>query len=272
MPRAKGFCALFGLAFGCLWIASASAAPQPPEHLVWHQTPLSITLKTGRERILHFPGPVKLGVPPEIHEQMRAQIVGDTLYLLARKDFPRTRVIVKRGDGAIYLIDLAANAQGDTVPVIVTDAQDQGATEQEQQPASAPRQTTPRAISYIALTRFAAQALYAPLRLRMSESHYTRVPLSTRRHVDLVRDAEVVAEPLIGWQAGGLFVTAVKLTNQSRRPVVLDPRRLRGHWRAATFQHARLLPHGDLADTTAVYLISAQPFATALADANPWQR
>jgi hypothetical protein len=33
---------------------------------------------------------------------------------------------------------------------------------------------------------------------------------------------------------------------------------------AATFQHARLFPKGDEADTTAVYLISAKPFEHAL--------
>jgi len=44
---------------------------------------------------------------------------------------------------------------------------------------------------------------------------------------------------------------------------VLDPRQLRGNWLAATFQHARLLPVGGVADSTAVYLISALPFAAS---------
>jgi hypothetical protein len=67
----------------------------------------------------------------------------------------------------------------------------------------------------------------------------------------------------MSWRAGGLYLTAVKLRNRSVRPQVLDPRQLRGKWLAATFQHARLLPTGDVADSTAVYLISAQPFAAS---------
>lgn len=272
MPRIKLFFALVVLVFSCLRIVPALAASPPPEHLVWRQVPLNITLKTGRERLLHFPGPVKLGVPPDIHSRMRAQIVGDTIYLLARKDFPQTRVIVKRHNGAIYLIDLAASAEGGTAPVIVTDAADLATHARKENARPTAPNTAPSTANYVTLTRFAAQALYAPRRLLTNPGHYTRVPLNTRRQVDLIRSADVAAEPLIGWQAGGLFITAVKLTNQSTRPVVLDPRHLRGHWRAATFQHARLLPHGSLADTTAVYLISAQPFAAALAGANPWHR
>jgi hypothetical protein len=59
--------------------------------------------------------------------------------------------------------------------------------------------------------------------------------------------------------------TAVRLRNRTYKPVILDPRTaLRGEWLAATFQYARLLPAGHEADTTAVYLISARPFADAL--------
>jgi hypothetical protein len=61
-----------------------------------------------------------------------------------------------------------------------------------------------------------------------------------------------------------LYVTAVKLTNRWKKPQVLDPRTLRGQWLAATFQHSRLLPAGDDADTTAVYLVSARPFEESL--------
>ncbi len=80
----------------------------------------------------------------------------------------------------------------------------------------------------------------------------------------LVRGGQVTAVPLVAWRAGGLYLTAVKLTNATTEPVTLDPRALRGDWLSAAFQHARLLPASDEADTTAVYLISARPFETAL--------
>ena len=81
-----------------------------------------------------------------------------------------------------------------------------------------------------------------------------------REAVDLLRGGAIEARPLVGWRAGGLYLTAVKLTNRTEHPRTLDPRDLRGTWLTATFQHHRLLPKGDEADTTAVYLISARPF------------
>jgi hypothetical protein len=85
-----------------------------------------------------------------------------------------------------------------------------------------------------------------------------------RDPVDLVHGGTVEAIPLVAWRANGLYVTAVKLTNRTDQPQILDPRDLRGAWLTATFQHHRLLPKGDEADTTAVYLISARPFDVSL--------
>jgi hypothetical protein len=89
------------------------------------------------------------------------------------------------------------------------------------------------------------------------------VPVS-RDPVELVHGGAIEATPLVAWRSGGLYVTAVKLTNRTHQPQTLDPRNLRGAWLTATFQHHRLLPKGDEADTTAVYLISARPFEVSL--------
>ena len=82
--------------------------------------------------------------------------------------------------------------------------------------------------------------------------------------VDLVHGAKVEAVPVAAWKVGLKYVTAIKLTNLTQKPLVLDPRELRGSWLAATFQHNRLLPAGNAADTTAVYLVSDRPFDVAL--------
>jgi len=113
--------------------------------------------------------------------------------------------------------------------------------------------------SYVALSRFAAQQLYAPLRLVQARPGIVRVPVG-RDPVDLLRGGKIDALPLVAWQAGGLYITAVKLTNRTDQPQTLDARDLRGPWLTATFQHNRLLAVGTDADTTAVYLISVRPF------------
>ena len=89
-----------------------------------------------------------------------------------------------------------------------------------------------------------------------------RVPIE-RGPFDLVHGGAVEAVPLVGWRSNGLYVTAVKLSNRTSSAQTLDPRELKGEWATATFQHHRLLPKGDEADTTAVYLISKRPFGVS---------
>ena len=110
------------------------------------------------------------------------------------------------------------------------------------------------------LTRFAAQQLYAPTRLLQDQPGIVRV-LVSQKPVTLIHGGAIEALPLVAWRAGDLYLTALKLTNRTAEPQILDPRDLRGDWLTATFQHNRLLPKGDEADTTAVYVISARPFA-----------
>jgi integrating conjugative element protein (TIGR03749 family) len=64
------------------------------------------------------------------------------------------------------------------------------------------------------------------------------------------------AQAMAAWRLEDQWVTAVKLTNTSARPVVLDPRALQGDFIAATFQHPTLGPVGQSADTTVVYLVT----------------
>ncbi len=127
-------------------------------------------------------------------------------------------------------------------------------------------------MGYVALVRHAAQSLYAPPRLIPRSGTIFQTPLPDRGPVALVRGAQVLATPVASWRAEGpraaLWVTAVKLRNLLDHPVVLDPRDLRGRWRGASFQHARLGAAGDETDTTTVYLISDRRFAKAMA---PWQ-
>jgi integrating conjugative element protein (TIGR03749 family) len=117
-------------------------------------------------------------------------------------------------------------------------------------------------LGYAALTRYAAQQLYAPTRLIPRQPGEVAIPVNPEP-VDLVLGGKIEAVPVAAWKAGLRYVTAVKLINRTQSPVVLDPRELRGSWLAATFQHNRLLPAGSEADTTAVYLVSDRRFDAA---------
>tara|TARA_R100000005_G_scaffold95952_2_gene79752 strand:+ start:10386 stop:11192 length:807 start_codon:yes stop_codon:yes gene_type:complete len=255
--------ALLGFCIPLLSFAQVDAVSNAPERVVWNKTPIAIPLVVGEERLVHFPGSVSIGIPESLTSLLRSQSINGTLYLLAREPFDTTRIMVRsETDGPMYVLDVSAEpAEADnyTLP----DVQILLDSEPDTEAGESLSNTQSLSWGYAALTRYAAQQLYAPTRLIPRQHGVVAVPVSAES-VELVHGARIEAVPVAAWKAGLRFVTAVKLTNRTQRPVVLDPRELRGAWLAATFQHNRLLPAGDEADTTAVYLISDRPFDVAL--------
>ncbi|KAA1192712.1 TIGR03749 family integrating conjugative element protein [Pseudohalioglobus sediminis] len=255
---------LFGLWIPLQTFAQTDdAATTLPERVVWSKTPIAITLVVGEERLVHFPGSVSVGLPQSLTPLLRSQSINGTVYLLATHPFDTTRVIVRsETEGPMYVLDISAEPLESgsyslpDVQVLLERSQGNGTAASNDDNRSHPW-------GYIALTRYAAQQLYAPTRLVPRKSGVVAMPVSPEP-VDLVHGAKVEAVPVAAWKAGLRYITAVKLINRTKRPVVLDPRQLRGAWLAATFQHNRLLSAGSEADTTAVYLISDRPFDVAL--------
>jgi len=240
---------------------SAEATMPATERVFWNKAPIAVSLRVGQERRASFPGDVRVGMPPALTDSVRTQSVNGTVYWLAREPFEATRVQLQDLDtGRVYLVDLRADEHGATAPLEVHLPRQRAKTSNKL-PEPQNESENP---GYVALTRHAAQQMYAPKRLLRDPPGVFRARLRTRDPVPLLRGGAVEATPLASWRGGGLYVTAVKLRNITEQPIVLDPRDLRGHWLAATFQHARLLPHGDEADTTCVYLVSARPFAESL--------
>ncbi len=233
------------------------------QRIEWKKVPIRVNLTVGKERLVHFPGSVSLGIPESITPFLRSQSINGTVYLLAHQPFETTRVVIRSNNsGPIYLLDISAKVSGnDTVPLqIIIPKQHSGIESDNSAKNPAIISSTP---SYVALTRFVAQQLYAPKRLLKNVAGIVRISVSGEA-VPLVRGGVVDAQPVAAWRAGSLYVTAVKLSNSSsKEAVTLDPRHLRGNWLTATFQHNRLLPAGDDADTTVVYLVSDQPFDIA---------
>jgi len=228
------------------------------ERIEWKKAPIRLELVVGQEQRIEFPAAVKVGVPASVQGVLRTQSVNGMVYLLAHTSFGSNRLMVRELDsGRIYLFDVKASEEGGAnhpVQVYVT-----GDSETPEDHATGGNDVGQGQPGYIQLTRFAAQQLYAPARLVRVRPGIVRVPVS-RDTVDLLHGGTVEATPLVAWRTDGLYITAVKLPNRTRQAQTLDPRDLRGAWLTATFQHHRLFPKGDEADTTAVYLISARPF------------
>ena len=245
-----------------LLVAFDAASAAELERIEWRKVPVKLTLQVGAERRIQFPGPVRVGLPASLSARVRVQSVAGALYLLAREPFAAERVQVREIDsGAVYLLDLAARDKGYAHPVEILNLALHPPPEGSAAGAAPPR---PLAQDYVALTRFAAQEMYAPERLLSGLAGVHRTPVR-REPVALVRGGALEAVPAAAWRAeSGLYLTAVKLVNRSLHPVLTDPRDLRGRWLTATFQHGRLAPAGDEADTTCLYLLSARPFQESL--------
>lgn len=255
---------IFWLGVGLLLMQSmVRAEPEIVERIEWNKTPIRLDLQVGHERLVHLPGSAKVGVPASLQPSLRTQSVNGTVYFLAGAPFDATRVMVRNVDsGQIYLFDVSASKEGGQTHPVQVFAKAASEPEPGHLDSFTGNRDSVSQLSYVALTRFAAQQLYAPARLVQDRPGIVRVPVA-REPVSLLRGGMVDAAPLVAWRAGGLYVTAVKLTNRTDQPQTLDPRDLRGTWLTATFQHNRLLAAGSEADTTAVYLISARPFESS---------
>lgn len=233
------------------------------ERVLWKKTPITVTLIAGQERMVHFPDSVSVGIPQSLTSILQSQSINGTLYLTAQQAFESTRVVVRSEQAeSIYVLDISAresSSQNTHLPAlqILTEHPSEGESTQGSAMVSSPQW------GYVALTRYAAQQRYAPARLLPSKPGIVRMPV-TQTSFELLMGAQVDAVPVAAWRAGLRTVTAVKLINKTQQALVLDPRQLRGAWLTATFQHNRLLPFGNDADSTTVYLVSDRPFESSL--------
>ncbi len=241
-------------------IGISSSSVFAVERLFWDKVPLRITLPVGKERLVSFPADVRVGMPGSLSSKLRTQSNQGTIYWKASEAFDTQRIEVREVQShRIYLIDLKATTKANSVtPIEVIFKESREYTKDKKSPDSSSKIS--KKTGYIALTRFAAQQLYAPARLLKASPRIHRVSVTRHTITHLIHGEQIEATPVASWQSGSLYITAVELKNSSDHFINLDPRHLRGEWRTATFQHIRLHPAGSESDTTAVYLISDRPF------------
>nr|WP_314401551.1 TIGR03749 family integrating conjugative element protein [uncultured Aggregatibacter sp.] len=231
----------------------------------WARKPLPVDLQIEKERIIFVDKNVKVGYPPELDNKLRIQSTGGAVYLKATADFPKTRLhLMDLATGEMILLDVQAkpsvvNADEPIRLVYENKVENQGAV--HNQDASANNEPMPNARPALpvpaALTRYAAQMFYAPLRTVepldgvRQVAHRLPTPIKT-----LLPALPIRATPLLAWQLDEYVVTAIRLQNQGQSRIDLDPRELQGRFYAATFQHHWLGGYGSPEDTTTLYLVT----------------
>ncbi|MDX5628659.1 MULTISPECIES: TIGR03749 family integrating conjugative element protein [unclassified Brenneria] len=239
----------------CPFFATATELVQ------WQRIPLPVELHVGHERVLLINKNVRVGYPAELGDKLRIQSSGGTVYLRASKPFTDTRLQLHDVEsGELILLDVRA-ADGDALEplelrydeaVYRNDIPDRPDTEA---PADSVAET-PFPVP-VALTRYAAQMLYAPLRTVEPVVGIRQAPARLPATVTTLLPTEpVTATPLAAWQLDGYAVTAIRLQNRSPGRIHLDPRALQGAFVAATFQHDWIGAQGTPQDTTVAYLVT----------------
>ena len=244
--------------------------------LVWQNRPLPITLKPGAPEIrVIFPADVDIQVPVAILDKITTlQINPRVVYWTAKEPFPPAQVVaISQQSGEVYLIQLGASEEGATNPITIADPA--WITRQQPTPAtpipSSPSNQAPALQDppEIVLARFAAQTLYAPVRLLPTDPNIHRVPVNDLpQNFALKRSqrGEVYQYQVLGqWQGYGRYITAVKLKNTSPLTIdAIDLRTVRGAFTHIATQHPSLGPAQTDQAITTLYLISLTPFQTAV--------
>lgn len=260
----------FLLSLACL----AALPAQAVELVKWERIPLPVALHVGQERIVFVNRNVRVGFPPELKGKLRVQSTGGAVYLQPGEQFSRTRLVLQDVEnGEMILLDISAD-EGKNVlePVSLvyqgevsssTGSSDVAATDSkaptasEGQSISKPKEKKSTTPLPVALTRYAAQSLYAPSRTiePLPGVHSISLALPDKL-TSLLPSESVEVRPLAAWGLQGYSVVALTMRNQHAEKVVLDPRRLQGNFYSATFQHRWLGASGSPEDTTTVYLVT----------------
>lgn len=260
----------FLLSLACL----AALPAQAVELVKWERIPLPVALHVGQERIVFVNRNVRVGFPPELKGKLRVQSTGGAVYLQPGEQFARTRLVLQDVEnGEMILLDISAE-EGKSVlePVSLvyqgevssSTGNNDVATTDNQTPKTGERQSTSKPKEKksttplpVALTRYAAQSLYAPSRTiePLPGVHSISLALPDKL-TSLLPSESVEVRPLAAWGLQGYSVVALTLRNQRPEKVVLDPRRLQGNFYSATFQHRWLGASGTPEDTTTVYLVT----------------
>jgi general secretion pathway protein D len=108
------------------------------------------------------------------------------------------------------------------------------------------------------MSKYAAELVRTPVSQRTIKQPYRQAAISNG-HKALLADSRIRAIPEFSLNRGGLYITAIKLTNISTENVPVDYQNVKGKWVASSIELAHLAAR----KSTHLYLISALPFNEA---------
>ncbi len=228
----------------------------------WSGTPLNIDIEVNAERRVTIPSAtnIRVGIPSDINRILKVQVIGNSLWLIAKEPFGYRRVVVVTETLGRIVLSIRAVTLDIPKTAVVIEPKPQAAADQSISALPS--------YSFVELTRWTIQQLYSPTRLLNELPGVVQVPVDDKPF-DLFRCGRrrpsicaggISAWAIASWQSLHHYVTAVQIKNNLAESVTLDPREIRGSWRTAAFVHPRLQARDKPNDTTVAILISEFPF------------
>lgn len=242
-------------------LLSCSAPAFSVELVQWERLPIPVPLVKDQERVIFLDKNVRVGVSSQLAGQLRVQSASGALYLLATDEVEPSRLQVQDVEtGELILLDIATVPAADKPlePIRILyegDVQYQRGTESKEQLAKAQN----KALSIpapVALTRYAAQMLYAPMRTVEPVAGLRQVPVKVSGNLPILPMLPVKAEAVAAFKLGSYTLTAVRIQHQRAGKVELDPRDVQANLYSVAFQHSWLGSLGTPEDTTIAYMIT----------------
>ncbi len=231
------------------------------ELVQWERLPIPVPLVKDEERVVFMDKNVRVGVSGDLSGKLRIQSASGALYLKATDDIDPSRLQVQDVEtGEIILLDVA------TVPATKKPLEPirilyDGDTQFKRDPVAQEKVELEqkKALSIpapVALTRYASQMLYAPMRTVEPVAGIRQVPLRVKGNLPVFPMLPVQAEAIAAFKLGEFTVTAVKLQHQRMGQIELDPREVQANLYSLTFQHNWLGSLGTPEDTTVAYMVT----------------
>ncbi|MDY0415856.1 MAG: TIGR03749 family integrating conjugative element protein [Pseudomonas sp.] len=242
-------------------LLSCSAPAFSVELVQWERLPIPVPLVKDQERVIFLDKNVRVGVSSQLAGQLRVQSASGALYLLATDEVEPSRLQVQDVEtGELILLDIATVPAADKPlePIRILyegDVQYQRGTESKEQLAKAQN----KALSIpapVALTRYAAQMLYAPMRTVEPVAGLRQVPVKVSGNLPILPMLPIKAEAVAAFKLGSYTLTAVRIQHQRAGKVELDPRDVQANLYSVAFQHTWLGSLGTPEDTTIAYMIT----------------
>jgi general secretion pathway protein D len=113
---------------------------------------------------------------------------------------------------------------------------------------------------YLQMSQYAADTVRIDEFERIKDKHYQPVRVNRTPLKSLFRDSRLSANAIASWNRGGLYVTALKVSNNSSSELPVDYQAVKGDWLASSVERNVLAAHGEPLDNTYLYLVSVMPF------------